>query len=104
MATAHIESELEDAEDTIASAIMDCFYKAVQAIGLDGPDDSQLTAYIVFHNDSSDRTVSFDINGEFLFCVYGCEKYGNKAYRVLEEAIANYNYKDFSVENLYQPK
>lgn len=94
----------EKSTDKLSEYIYSQFYSVVNSIGLDGPDDSGISADIEFITIYDDSRVKFQITGNFSFCVYGCSKYGESAYSILRNAIVNYNYDGFKVSRVYRPE
>ena len=98
----------EDGHDIIAEYLATQFQPLVNSIDLDGPDDFMLSAYLEAGPWASkkdrDGTVTMKLQGQFQFCVYGCEKYGKNAFKTLSRALAKGKFKLFTISDLHQPE
>lgn len=90
--------------DYVAEYLDSQFRPVVQSIGLDGPDDFGISAYLEAgpwaSEKNKDETVTAKLHGAFQFCVYGCEQYGKKAFSVLSQALKKAKFKGFTISDL----
>ena len=94
----------EDGCDIVAEYLDSQFRPVVQSIGLDGPDDFGISAYLEAgpwaSEKNKDGTVTAKLHGAFQFCVYGCEQYGKKALNVLAQALKKAKFNGFTISDL----
>lgn len=98
----------EEGHDTIAEYLAAQFRPVVNSIDLDGPDDFMLSAYLEAGPWASekhkDETVTMKLKGRFQFCVYGCERYGKNAFKLLRKVLESSKFKLFTISELHQPE
>lgn len=98
----------EDSLDILADYLAEQFSPVVESIDLDGPDDFMLSGYLQAGPWASERdkdeTVTMKLHGQFQFCVYGCEKYGKKAFATLSKALTSKKFNGFKITDLSQPE
>lgn len=98
----------EDSLDILADYLAEQFIPIVESIDLDGPDDFMLSGYLQAGPWASERdkdeTVTMKLHGQFQFCVYGCERYGKKAFATLSKALKSKKFNGFKLTDLYQPE
>lgn len=97
----------EEGHDIIAECLEARFKPVIRSLGLDGPDDFMVSAYLDAGPWASDKTkdgtVTLKLHGGFQFCVYGCEQYGKKAFSIITKALKANKFKGLTISDLYQP-
>ena len=98
----------EEGHDIVAEYLEAKFAPVIRSLGLDGPDDFMVSAYLDAGPWASekrkDETVTLKLHGGFQFCVYGCEQYGKKAFSIITKALKANEFKGFIISDLYQPE